>query len=662
MRLTIKAHVLGLANASLVALLAPPTSAQDALGNASQPTAGVTSSAANSLNVPDSPFDPSALQSDVIFGRNVKGPYPLSWKKIRPGSETVIRDGGTLHRDVDYTVDADQGLLAFTTPLLPDQVVRISYRNDTPDATPNKNALIVPVQLNFWQQGQNRLTLISKYRPDDPKAAAKNETLDTALQFNYGTRLWAQSALTSGVYMDLHGGDWLGRSGLLLADKTKLALGEINLAYKRAGAQFAPVDGSGLDKGREVMEATGAFNPLRRLTLNTTLRQTTELLDSSTLAPNDPTKGTTTREAGAAIALALPGLPGKIDAGRTETETLPADGSRTLKTSDTLHVEKTVAKGTKATVGYEAVTTAETNPDGSANTAGGNYSQKTSLEVKQQVADALSLQGTFQNQIGSSGGQDTTGLKLEANPFVNVKRLRDLKVSAALNDKYQDSGAQHSREATLELPVLPLFRTKLSGGFRQSSAPGKELTVGLMDANAHPLRYLEISGGVRLRDGIADNAPDPNAVNTYNLKFKLSPLRALQLTGSYSRNPESDGGDIKNSELQSLGLESQIGFLTFRGQYGIENQYLTTRLSNNMNLALDLHLTRADTLTTGYQNNLVFDKDISATTIYQLSFTHKLGSLFDFSLNGTMTQYGQNGLVNNDKTELKGGAKFGVKF
>src|SRR5205823_14745136 len=78
---------------------------------------------------------------------------------------------------------------------------------------------------------------------------------------------------------------------------------------------------------------------------------------------------------------------------------------------------------------------------------------------------------------------------------------------------------QHPRNPPL-FPYTTLFRSlpaqaQISGGFRETSAPGKERTVGLVDAKAHPLRYVEIGGGARFRDGFVDtDRPDPDAVNS----------------------------------------------------------------------------------------------------------------------------------------------------
>jgi hypothetical protein len=596
-------------------------------------------------------------QTDVVFGRNLKGPYLLSWKGIRPASETVLRNGLTQLREIDYTFDAEKGTLTFTTPLRADEIARVSYRTDTPTAVPD-NAVIVPQQFDLWQSGQNRLSIQTIYQPDttDSRAAkGAGDTALSALQLVTQTRLLKSSDLTSGLYLNLNGGSLLERSGLRLAEHTRLRAADLTVSYARAGAQFSQGDVPGLKAGKEVMEAAGTVNLNRMAVVGATLRQMTDLPDT-TQAPDggSPPKGTTTREVGTTFALTLPKNGGKVEAGRAITQTVAPDGSAVESTQDSVKVEKTLSKSTVATLSYAATAT---SPLGQA--AGGTYDQATSVEVRTRPVDQVQLDGTFRNGLGTAGAQDTVGMKMEATPLA---RLRQLKLTTNWEDRFEADGVRRLREALMELPTFGFGRTQLSGGVRQQSAPGQDRLTGLVDAKSQPLRYVQLSGGVRLRDERLADASDPDAVNTYNMKMALAPSNRLRLTGSVTRNPESDDGTIRKVQAHTVGLETAIGSLSLRGQYGIEMGTLDDQQKNTMEVALALRLTPWDTLTTGFQGSSTLDSSLTATVAYLLTYTHRLGQVFDLSLSGSMTQRDVNGAADPNGSELKAEASLGLRF
>ncbi len=650
-----------------LALLLPPAASRGQAGQsvapAPLPVVGAGKDGATATLSTLSRADGAA--SDIVFGRNVRGPYLLSWKGLRAGSESVVRDGVALARDADYTLDADTGVVAFALPLRPDQIARVSYRCDTPDARPNTSAQSLPLQWNMWERGQNRLTFRTLLQPSS--GSEKDKTAQTplsSLQFAGGMRIARNADLSSGLFLNLGGGDWLERSGLKLREQTRFRQGELAFSYRRAGAQFAQSDADDLKTGREIIEALGALKPLRGLSVATTLRQTTELLDTSKSgdAQSKSARGDTTREAGSVLTLALPTDGGKLEAGRTITTIAAGDGSAQTRTQDSAKIEGTVTRGTQIGVGYESLAgvsaPAKSGDAGAERTA--TYEQKTSVEVKHRPSEQLALTGAFGSSLSSSGAQDTTGLKVEALPFA---RIRKLKLTAGWEDTFRADGARRSRQALIELPPLPFGKTTLSGGVQEMSAPGVDRVTRLVNAASRPFRYLEVSGGVRLRDSaLPTAAPDPDAVNTYNVKMALATSNRLRLTGKMARNPEGDDGAVRKVQAHALGLETDLGFVSLSGQYGVEDDYLKSRLLNTMELNLSLRLTHWDTLTTGFQGRSTLDQGTDATNTYLMTFTHKLGSAFDLSLSGSMTQRAANGLAAADGPDYKAEAKVGVKF
>lgn len=596
--------------------------------------------------------------TDVVFGRNVKGPYLLSWKGLRPGSEIVTRDGVVLKRDADYTFDWASGALSFPAPLSPSQIVRVVYAADTPDSKPNSSTLNLPMQWTLWSQNKNKLTFNSLYKPD-PTGTNPGSSLLTNLQFLDSTRLARTSSLSSGLFVDLHGGDWLARAGAKFADQTKFRNADIGASYSYAGALFGQADASGLAAGREIMQANGTFTPLKSLKFTTLVRQTNELLDPSKLLPGAPSKGNDTLETVQGFSLTLP-EKGKIDGSRGVTTVTNPNGDSVTTTSDAVKVQRQIVQGTQATVGYEAQTIIPTSRIQGEEKDQGTYTQKTSVEVRSTPAKQLSVTGTFRNTLGGANAGDSDSLHIEATPIASLKQL---KVTTGFEDIYQETGVQRKREALVDLPTLTRTKTQISGGVQQLENAGKEQFIGIVSAKSSPLRYVQLDGGAKLRQGtLPDNTPDPDIVNTYNLKFALTPSRFLKVTGNVAHNPEADGGAVQRLLKQTIGLESDWGRFLFKGQYGTENAYQTDKINSLLNLGLDLRLTKWDTLSTGFEGRSAFDTSLTSSTTYRLGFTHKLGTALDLNLTGSYTQTLLNGVATVDKPELKAEAKVGLKF
>jgi hypothetical protein len=597
--------------------------------------------------------------TDVVFGRNVKGPYLLSWKAIRPGSEVVTRDGVVLKRDTDYTFDPLSGSISFPNPVSPSQLVRVAYAADTVDSKPNSSTLGLPLQWTLWSQNKNKLTFNSLYKPD-PLGTNSSTALASNLQFLDSTNLTHSSVVTSGLFMDLHGGDWMGRSGARFAEDTKWRNADVGASYSYAGALFNQGDATGLKAGKEILQANGTFTPLTNLKVTTLVRQTNELLDVTKLLPGAPTRGKETMETVQSLSLALP-QRGKVDASRAVTTVTDANGDSVTTTTDAVKVQRQIVQGTQATVGYEAQTIIPTSRIQGEEPAQGTYTQKTSIEIKSTPAKQFSITGTFRNAIGGANAGDSDSLHIEATPIASLKQF---KVTTGFEDIYQDTGVQRKREALVDLPTVPLVKTQISGGVQQLDNAGKQQFIGIVSAKSSPFRYVQLDGGAKLRQGtLADNVtPDPDVVNTYNCKFTIAPSRFLKLTGNVAHNPEGDGGAVKRLLSQSVGLESDWKLFLFKAQYGTENDYQTAKLNSLLNLGVDLRLTKFDILSTGFEGRSAFDTNLTSTMTYKLGFTHKLGTALDLNLTGTYTQNTLNGIPTSDRPELKAEAKVGVHF
>ena len=597
------------------------------------------------------------------MGNGSKGPYLLSWKGIRAGSDAVLRDGSPLVRGTDYTVDVSAGSITFTAALQAQQITRVSYQCDPAVATQNATTISIPFKWNIFEIGKSSLTFNSLFKEDPQTAASGSTPLLSSLNFVGNTRFLTNSALTSGLYVDLRGGDWLDRSAIKLADKTTFKEGDISLLFDRAGKHFLQGSASGLTPGKEISELLTTLHPTSSLIVKTTLRETTDLPD---LLASPGSVPVTTREAGASLALSLPNNL-KISASAANTSVTTPGTGIVSTAADSAKIDGDLPGHNHVSASFDSQQTSSAPApavSGAAPTpATSTLTQKSAVTVTSKTIDQVAITGSFKNEVGATGTTDTGALSVEATPFHKDKKLARLKITAALQDQTTSTGSTMGGSARVAIPNLPIAQSSLTGGVSYSSTPLGSQTVGLLDASAKPLKFIEVSGGARLRDGyLADNSPDPSVVNTYNMKLAVGPSAKFKFTGSYASNPEASDGTVRRTMAQTVGLESDLRLIKFTGQFGYEQDYLTTHLSNSMLLGLDLRLTSRDTLSTGWEGHSTLDTSLAESTIYRLGYTHKLGSAIDVSFTGSMTQTAVNGVFTPNSSELKAEAKIGLHF
>ena len=282
-----------------------------------------------------------------------------------------------------------------------------------------------------------------------------------------------------------------------------------------------------------------------------------------------------------------------------------------------------------------------------------------SIKQTEQVAAPTSTSATSATSSSAAAAAVLSG-DTSASLALELAALRRAKIIATLNDHFDPSGARRSQEARLELPRLKAGQTQLSGGVQTVDDPTGRRMVGLLTANSRPLRALDVTGDARLRDGVlSDDKPDPAILNTYALKMKYAPSKRLHLTGDMTLNPEQDGA-AKRGQRNAIGLESDWGLFLLRGQVGVDDDYTLARSTDASDLGLDLRLSRRDTLTTGFHAANLFDRSTIGANTYTLGFKRRVGSAFDLSLNGSLTQ--PTNTTDTAKPEIKTEARLGLHF
>lgn len=592
--------------------------------------------------------NPLGQRTDLLLGQNSRGPYRTSWKNVLPYSERVVLNGNNLLRDLDYTYDESTGTAMFNLPVASRDVLQITYRIDNVGAELNPSLPTAPLQWNLFQGANSRLQFLVR-----PEALMSDRPFDSSyLQFTNNTRLSKTSSFEAGVFYDLHGGNFAKRGGVRFVNQNKLSIGTVGVSYMRGGQDFSQQDMTHIATGKEIWEANGDFQLSKSLKFNSLFRYTTLL--PSTDNPTLP--GTTTQEVVNGFEQQLPNKKGTAIVKRSEIQTTAPDGSKTTVVNDSAKIEGILGKNVQANVGFEANTeTNSTTPDK-------NYTQTTSIGVKSRPSKNLLLSGDYRTQRSKQGATDITGVQVETNPF---KRWKDLKLRANIENRMQPDGMTLNQDYMLDLPALHIARAQFSGGLRYSMNPSGEKRVGVLSGVLRPASFLELNGTSLFREAL-DNANrlDPAYQDGYQVEAKLKPVRGLSVSGLLGHNPDNSGDLYSMRALNSrkLGLETQVGSLTLKGQYGIEDEYILPRLARTADFALTMKLSPFDMLSTGFQNRSLFDGGLNYSETWLLSYTRSLNSSLRFTLRGTMTLFEQNRIPLLDKTEYRAEAQVGIRF
>lgn len=610
------------------------------------------------LTLPNAPLsnglnDTKPLITDIFVGKNTVGPYLLSWKNVDAVGEVVSRSGETLVRGVDYTLDPATGVLTFTKPLRSSQIARVEYSYTPGKATANNPATLTPLQFDLVQNRNSALAMNVLFRPaTNPMVGANGKLIAGSegvmlLGFGGNTKFSGTNQLTSKLFLDAHGGGLLDRGGMQLAEKSTTRFGQFNAGFSRAGSGFAAAQETGITAGKQIIDASGSLNPILGIRASATFKQTTEL-------PADAkTKGAVVTTLGQQLAGPL-GSTSKFNLARTETMTEAADGTSIARTNSRLQFDQKFDKRTQATALLETNETAAKDTRTTAQTG--------TLTVRSQPITGLSVQGSFQNKLLTTGAEDTTSFKMEATP------VKAWKLTAQLGDTFNHQSVLHKREASLAYTPGTLF--SITGLVRARSEFGSTtdtdaLTTGV-DATVKPIKALEVTGTARMREESSKGVLAANTPDTYGVKFSYSLLKKnkdnLKLTGDYADNPEDEKGKVTRLRSRSIGLQSKLGRFEMTSNFALQDDYIATKCSTVMDFKLGWRFAPTTLVTTGYKGALTQDPTslLNADT-YTFSLTHKIGSLLDLMLNGSMTLYQKNGLPQSG-TEYKAEANLGVRF
>lgn len=624
--------------------------------------------------------------TDVFMGRNTRGPYLLSWKGVRARSEQVVVDGRTLRRDEEYTIDYTTGTLAFTHPLRNGSMARVTYEVDAKTAQRNPQTLQLPLDMELLNAARGKLALTGSYTA--PLGQAGKETTLLGLT---GELLPAGSTQISATFLtDVNARTRLeDKSGLRLQALAKSDLAEWTLSYLHTGQQFSGA------QAWKVKPDTDAFSTAlkvilgQRVNLSLGLQQSevggAKADSTSASVAYSPTQGiravvsylnqenplvtTTTTAAGVTLqrGSVTAGIERRVQQqegvlqGRSEvtTDRLTAQVNLTPNTQAQALLEQQKLAGTQGVAERSTASLGvTTSPLKSVQLSTGirydeiGEKQQTELRLglEAKPSSAYRLLGNYVQRQGELGDRTTaTNLRVVTAP----NQLLQVETGATL----ETIGEQTSLKQDALLALQPWQGIRLETGVQGRYAGEREDYVRTLRAQLSPSRIwsLEASHRLRLQEG---NVPP----ETWGVALSLNPSPSLSLTGSYTRNPEDNKGNIKQQEQADLKLQAQMHALTLQGSVGLRRDLLSNTSLTLADIMLTYRFSPLMELLTGYRLNRQQTTSELAAHTYRLGYRYAFSDVLNISLEGSVTTYQRDRIFQPNQTEYEARLKLGVKF
>lgn len=633
--------------------------------------------------------------TDIVVGHNNRGPYYLSWTDFSTDSISVVINGRKLQKGADYTIDPAKGIIAFTSLLATDAIVRVSYQTLQGKSKRAVSGASIPVTLNLRSSAVGSLSVTGLYTQAD----SKNPDSGRSIIGIGGDRKWGTGKLNSQFLISQvndsdgsKGGVW-DRAAMKLGGDTSLGIFKFSGSYLHAGESFAGAKEYGTGVGKDVMSFATSVAPSKSLAADASYQSAEDTVGA--------TKGNRTVTNAQNVAF-TPIDSTKLSFSHTTSELTTAKGARSAtstsgfqlsssaikrvalrsamieKTSDATGKERVFSLGMTAKptdrvdleLGYG---TLENNAVG----------QQTSTEVKVNAAPmkAVNVQAAY-------SGVDSTvnGASTKTNVAIQTTAIANMQIQASAGDSVTDTTRTFQRGLSLtstparfakfvamfsqkgvnslddvtksaQLELTPLKNTRLAAGYKYAETGVSVLTIHDYSAQTKPWEFLSMAGSYRQRDVNTANAYDSSA-----LSLSLGPAKLFAITGEYQSNPEDKNGAVQNFNSTSVGMKTHVGSVGVETNYLERNDYLADKLSEEKRVNLALPVFGHGKLTTGCRFGRLLGKVDQASRTYLLGYQHSVGADFSLSFTGFYTKYVQTKMDLPGKDEISAEASFGAKF
>lgn len=635
--------------------------------------------------------------TDVIIGHNKKGPYTLSWTEVDKSSIVAIISGRTL-RSSDYAIDNTKGMLSFSSVLLQDAIVRVTYRT-TAKSQRTAGVASVPVTLNLFSGPDAKLQVTGIHVQTDPKNPDAAKTI-VGLS---GSKLWGTTSKLDSQLMVSQENDAAGGSQGSAADRSVIKVGgETQVGnVKFTGSMLCVGDKFGGEKecklapGKQASAFAVRFTPGKRVEASASITT-----DRSTAGANQGA-GTVTQEQKVVVS-ATDTTKVSLAHSTTATQTSAANSGSQVETSQ-VSVAQQIGNTTSASVSMQnttvnangkaegtttqqvSVTSKPTDNIGvnaqvqqiTSDTQGETVKTTTSVQVKpiKQVSVAathatqeskttgLATDTAVSFNASAASSTEIKGTLVQKNTNNHVQYQRDLslssrpasfaRVTAVFSQKGVDDQQDVTQGAALEL--TPLKHTRLTAGYKSIRTGSQSLTITDYAASTKPVSFLELSGSYRDREMLQDFAPDTMAV-----QVAFAPVKFVSVRGTYQENPEDDKGQVQKYEATTAGVQVKVGSIGVYADLSHKDVYVLQQQSQEHSFGLEVPAFGRGKLTTGYRMARLFGDVGTGANTYTMGYRHDLGSVFNISLTGNYTQYRSNNVSARD--EYNAQATVGIKF
>ncbi|MGI6296656.1 MAG: hypothetical protein ACOX3G_11270 [Armatimonadota bacterium] len=632
--------------------------------------------------------------TDVIVGRNTKGPYSLSWTNFSADDISVVINGRTLKKGSDYNIDIAKGIVSFNSVLVNDAIVRVSYRTLPGKSQKATTGSSIPVTINLRSGQSGNLKMMGLYAQSDPKNPNAGKSV---IGFG-GDRAWKTGKMDSMMLLshDDNNSDvssmW-ERAAMKFGGDTNVGKLKLTGSYLHSGQSFAGGKEYGTDVGKDLMSFAAAFAASPKVQAAASFKSSED-----TAGKNKGVK-TVTNEQSVAY---NPIDSTKLSLVHSTNEITSADGKRDNVESSGIHMTSTAFKRTTLrssmtqrvsdSAGAENLFSAgvTTKPSDQvdldinyANLENNAVGQQSSTDVKVSAKPSKQLAV----QAGYSGVDSTVkGAATKTSVAVQATPRPNLQIKGSMTDSADGASQQYQRDLSLtstpfefakltamysqkgvndlddvvkgaELHLTPSKRAKLMAGYRYSENGPTTLTVQDYSAETKPWDFLRFVGNYRRRDLNTSYIADSGS-----LSMELTPSRLFALTGSYQANPEDKDGKIQQYYNTSVGLKTRIGSVGLETSFSQKDQYAMDLLSDERSLGMAMPVFGHGKLTTGCKLTRSMGVSSLGSRTYQLGYSHSIGSDFSLALNSYYTQYLQNKMVQPEKTEVSTELSLGAKF
>jgi len=624
--------------------------------------------------------------TDVFIGRNTRGPYLLSWKGIRARSERVVVDGRTFQRDEEYSIDYNTGTLVFAQPLRNGSMAQVTYEIDAKTAQRNPKTLQMPLDMELLNAARGKLALTGAY-----SAALDKPGKETTLLGLTGELLPSGSTQVAATFLtDVNArGRLEEKSGLRLQASSRGETAEWTLSYLTAGREFSGAQAWKVKPDTDALSTSLKLLLSQRLNVSLGFQQSdtsgAKAAGTSAALAYSPSEGVravvsyanqknplaTVTTTSASVSLQRGALTAGIER-RTQQQEALLQG-RSDVTTDRLTAQMNITPNTQAQAlleqqrmeGAQGTTERSTASLGVTTSPTQGVQLRTGIRYdeigeKQQTELSLGLEakpsstyrllGSYVQKQGERGDRTTaTSLRVVGTP----RPAMQLETGASL----ETAGDWASLKQDVLLALQPWQGIRLETGVQGMYAGEREGYVRTLRAYLAPNRTWRLDATHRLR--LTDSGAPPE---TWGVALSVTPSSSLSLTGSYTRNPEDNKGNIKQEEQAELKLRAQMSALTLQGSVGMRRDLLHSTNVTLADFALIYRFSPWTELLTGYRLNRQQSASELTTHTYRLGYRYALSDVLNLSLEGTLTTYERDRLFQPNQTEYEARLKLGVKF